>query len=216
MKKLYISIIITSIFVLLILFTIFINVNYDKDEFKLGLKSLLGQELTLDEMKSSNLYKAFLELNYNSNIDEVNSIMKKENSNSVAGIYENWEMVYGNALILFRDNKSHVSNKLVSFKTPYTIELNYEELNSLFKCRYIEEIIEILGEPLILGESYNENGKVKECTYEWGIKTKYFETQQNNLLPYKTNNSLPYKRKFRARVTFGENNLIWTVNIDKY
>lgn len=117
-------------------------------------------------------------------------------------------MVYGNILILFKDSKSQVLTKLVSFETPYTIELNDEELDSLFKCKYLEEIIEILGEPLILLESYNENGEVNEYTYEWGIKARYFEPEQYY--------SLPYKRKFRVRVSVGENNLIWTVNIDKY
>jgi len=206
MKKRYI--IITFVFVLLILFTILKKVNYDKNEFKLGLKSLLRQELTLDEMKNSNLYKAYKQLNYNSNIDEINNIMKKENDNIVAGSFKNWDMGYGNILIMFRDNESHIFNKLVSFDTPCTIELNDEEFNSLLKCEDLEEMIEILGEPLILIESYNENGEINECTYEWGIKAKYFEPQQYY--------SLPYKRKFRARVTVGENNLIWTVNIDKY
>lgn len=207
MKKIYIIIMI-SVFVLLIFFTIFKKVNFDKNEFNLGLKSILRQELTLDEMKNSNLYKAYNQLNYNSNIDEISNIMKRENDNIVAGSFKNWDMVYGNILIMFRDNESQIFTKLVSFDTPCTIELNDEELNSLFKCIYLEEIIEILGEPLILAETYNKNGEINECIYEWGIKAKYFEPQQYY--------PLPYKRKFRVRVNVGKDNLIWTVNIDKY
>lgn len=200
--------IIVLIFVLLILFIIFKEVNYDKTEFKLGLKSLLRQELTFDEMKNSNLYKAYKKINYNTSLDEIDNIMKKE-SNNVANMFKSWDLFYGNILIWFsNDTKSKVYVKLINFETPYTIELNDNEFNSLFKCKYLEEIIDILGEPIMLTVSYNENGEITEYTYEWGIKANYFEPQQYY--------QLPYKRKLRARVSVGEDNLIWTVNIDKY
>jgi len=43
---------------------VFKEVNYDTGDFKLGMKSLLRQELTLEEMKNSNLYKAYEQINH--------------------------------------------------------------------------------------------------------------------------------------------------------
>lgn len=206
--------IITLIIILIILIiTIFVykEANYDVNEFKLSMKTLLRQELTLDEMKSSNLYKAYEKINSNSNLDEINNIIKKKNDN-YAGTFETWDFVYGRIMIGYNEHiEPKVWCKLISFETPYTIELNDNELNSLLECKSLDEVVDILGEPILLLEGYKENDI--KYIYEWGIKAKYFESS-----PYggPLNFPLPYKRKFRVNVEVIENNLIHNLTIKKY
>jgi len=206
--------IITLIIILIILIiTIFVykEVNYDENEFKLSIKTILRQELTLDEMKSSNLYKAYEKINSSSNLDEINNIIKKKNDN-YAGTFDTWDFVYGRIMIGYHElTEPKVWCKLISFETPYTIELNDNELNSLFECKSLDDVVDILGEPILILEDFNEN--YINYIYEWGIKAKYFEPS-----PYGVplNFSLPYKRKFRVNVEVIENNLIHKLSIEKY
>lgn len=208
------TIIITLIAALLIItLNVFKEVNYDKSDFKLGMKSFLRQELTLEEMKNSNLYKAYEQINYKSDIDEINSIIKKENKR-YAGSFEYWDLVYGRILIMNSQvTEQKVLNKLISFNTPNTIELNYDELNSLFECETLDEVVYILGEPIIKVESYNENGEIDSSVYEWGIKAKYFEPNQaGGLLNFPS----PFKQKFRVNIDILESNLIHKLSIENY
>jgi len=110
--------IITLIIILIILIiTIFVykEVNYDENEFKLSMKTILRQELTLDEMKSSNLYKAYEKINSNSNLERNQQYYKKENNN-YAGTFETWDFIYGNIWIGYNEYlEPKLWCKLVSF-----------------------------------------------------------------------------------------------------
>ena len=212
MKKKCMIITLIIIFIILII-TIFVykEVNYDENEFKLSIKTILRQELTLDEMKSSNLYKAYEKINSNSNLEEINNIIKKKKGNNVI-LFETWDFIYGNIWIGYNEYlEPKLWCKLVSFYTPYTIELNDNELNSLLECKSLDDVVDILGEPILKLEGFKENDI--KYIYEWGIKAKYFEPS-----PYGVplNFSLPYKRKFRVNVEVIENNLIHNLTIKKY
>jgi len=69
-----IRLIILSLLIPGYLLFIFSSANYKPYEFKLSMKSLLRQELTLDEIKSSDVYKAYKGITHATSIDEVNSI----------------------------------------------------------------------------------------------------------------------------------------------
>lgn len=197
--------------ILLIMLYVFNKVNYDTNDFKLAMKSLLRQELTLDEMKNSNLYKAYEQINENSDLNEINNILKKKNDH-YAGPFTFWDLVYGRILIGYNEYiEPKVWVKLISFETPNTIELNDDEFNSLFECKTVDEIIEILGEPIVELEGFKETDI--NYTYEWGIKAKYFEP---NTYGGPLNFPLPYKRKFRVNVDVLEDNLIHKRSIEKY
>lgn len=212
MKKKTIIIILTAV-LLIITLNIFKEVNYDKSDFKLGMKSFFRQELTLEEMKNSNLYKAYEQINYKSDIEQINNIIKKENKR-YADSFEYWDLVYGRIQIMYSQvTEQKVLNKLISFNTPSTIELADDELNSLFECKTLDEAAYILGEPIIKVESYNENGEIDSSVYEWGIKAKYFKPNQSGGL---LNFPSPFKQKFRVYIDIIESNLIHKLSIEKY
>ncbi|MFZ5967083.1 MAG: hypothetical protein ACOYVK_07900 [Bacillota bacterium] len=155
------------------LLIVFISVDYNLFEFKLSIKALLRQELTLEEMKNSNIYKAYDQINHNTNIEEINSILNKESKN-IVGTIESWYYPYGYVSIWYSENgKPRVYIKTVDFKTPYTRKISEEELYAVFECDSLEKIISILGEPAIQSKTYNRDGDITEYNYEWGIKTKY-------------------------------------------
>ena len=213
MKKKYIIITVITIILIILNITIYVfkEVNYDVNEFKLSIKSLLRQELTLDEMKNSNLYKAYERINYNSNSDEIKNIVKKKNGNYL-GPFKTWDFLYGDIMIGYNEYlEPKLWCKLVSFYTPKTIELNDNEFNSLFECKSLEEVIDILGEPILKLEGFTENDI--NYIYEWGIKAKYFEPSTYG---GPLNFPLPYKRKFRVNVNVIEGNLIHKLSIEKY
>lgn len=207
-KKIIILIAVLTTILLTMLF-VFKKVNYDNNDFKLAIKSLLRQELTLDEMKNSNLHKAYEQI-ANNNLDEINNIVK-ENEN-YEGPFAVWDLVYGRILIGYNENtEPNLWVKLISFETPDTIELNDNEFNSLFECKSLDEVIKILGEPIIKLEGFKK-GEIKYI-YEWGIKAKYFEPSAYG---GPLNFPLPYKQKFRVNVYVLESNLIHKLSIEKY
>lgn len=213
MKKKKTVIILISILVVTILsimFYVFKQVNYDNNDFKLAIKSVFRQELTLDEMINSNLYKAYEQINPNSDLIEINNFLKKKND--YLGPFAVWDFVYGRILVGYNEyTEPKVRLKLISFETPYTIELNDDEFDSIFECKTIDEVIEILGEPIIKLEGFSENDI--KYSYEWCVKAKYFEP---NTFGGPLNFPLPYKRKLRVNIDVLEGNLIHKLSIVKY
>jgi hypothetical protein len=164
-----------SIFLIIIIYLLFIlnSVDYNLFEFKLSMKSMLRQELTMEEMKNSNLYKAYKKINFNTNVEEINALLNKE-SRQLIGVFESWNYPYGYVSMRYSENeKPKVHNKIIKFETPRTVEINERELYAVFEYDSLEEINSILGEPVILGEDYNKDGKVTGYSYVWGIRTKY-------------------------------------------
>lgn len=215
MKKKNIIIIIITILLIMLNISIYVfrEVNFDTGDFKLGMKSLLRQELTLEEMKNSSLYKAYEQINYNSDTEEVNNIIKKDNKN-YAGSFESWDLVYGRILIMpSKADGQKVLNKLVSFNTPSTVKLTDDELNSLFECKTLDEVTNILGESIMKAESFDENGELNSSTYEWGIKARYFKHDQyGGFLNFPS----PFKQKFRVNVDVAESNIVHKLYIERY
>lgn len=210
-KKCMIITLIIILIILIITIYVYKEANYDENEFKLSIKTLLRQELTLDEMKSSNLYKAYEKINSSSNLDEIKSIIKKKNGKNVM-LFQTWDFIYGNMWIGYNEYlEPRLWCKLVSFYTPYTIELNDNELNSLFECKSLDDVVDILREPILKLEEFEENNI--NYIYEWGIKAKYFEPSTYG---GPLNFPLPYKQKFRVNVEVIEGNLIHKLSIKKY
>lgn len=217
--------IILSLLIAGYLLFIFNSVNYKPSEFKLSMKSLLRQELTLDEIKSSDVYEAYKKITYNTSVDEINSILNKENEN-IAGSIESWYFPYGYVSIWdSTTNKSRVANKVVSFKTLHTTKISEKELITVFECNYFEEIINILGDPVIAGETYNKDGKVTDYSYEWGLRTSYSDEFRETVKDeYGDFVSLPMihplsndkRGKFRLSVSIKANNQIDKISLSDY
>jgi len=189
------------------------------------MKSLLRQELTLDEIKSSNVYKAYKEITHNTSTDEINSILNKESKN-IAGSIESWYFPYGYVSVMYSTiNEPKLALKIVSFNTPYTTKITEKELGTVFGCNSFEEIMNILGDPVIAGETYNKDGKVTNYTYEWGIKTSYsVEFRKDIKEEYGDYVSLPMvhplgnkkRGKFRLRVSVKASNAIEEISLSDY
>lgn len=173
LKKRYV--LIACLLILLYLLTVFISGNYDLSEFKLSIKSLVGQELTFKEMKGSSIYKAYNQINSDTKVEEINNILHKKSKN-IARFFETWSYTYGYVSVCYNENeKPRVFVKVVSFETPYTIKLNEKELYSVFECNSLEQMNSILGESVLLGRIYTKDGKITVYNYEWGIKTNFSE-----------------------------------------
>jgi len=217
--------IISSLLILGNLLFIFNSVNYKPDEFKLSMKSLLRQELTLDEIKSSDVYNAYKEITYNTSVDELNSILDKENEN-IADFIKSWHLPYGSVSVMLNtSDKPRIGNKVISFKTLYTTKITEKELDTVFKCNSFEEIINILGEPIIAGEVYNKDGEVTNYSYEWGIKTSYsaefrkaIEEEYDNYVNLPMVHPLGNKNrgKFRLSASVKDNNQIEKITLSDY
>lgn len=150
------------------------SVNYEMHEFKLSIKSLLRQELTLEEMENSNIYQTYRGITTNTNIEEIDGILNKKSTNFAGTIYF-WHFPYGDiSVFVSREEEPRILDKIVQFDVPNKIKIDEKELKFLFECDSLQEIINNLGEPAaILGESYNRKGKTSEYSYEWEIKTTY-------------------------------------------
>lgn len=173
MKKRYALIV--CLLIIVYLLVIFKSVNFNLPEFKLSIKTILGQELTLEEMKSTSIYKVYNQIDHDTNVEEINDILNKKSKN-ILEHFESWYYPYGYVSVWYRENeKSRVFVKIVSFKTPYTVKLTEKELYSVFQCNSLEEIVGILGEPAILGRTHNKDGEITDFSYEWGIKTSLSE-----------------------------------------
>lgn len=204
---------------------IFNSVNYKPYEFKLSMKSLLRQELTLDEIKNSDIYKRYKEISYNISIDEINRILDKENKN-LGGPFESWHFPYGSVTIWYnKDDKPKVAHKVISFQTLETLEISEEQLGMIFKSDSVEEIVNILGEPIETAESYNKNGEITEYGYEWGIKTSFSdefieETEKHyvDYIEFPLNKQLKNikKGKFHLSISISGNNRIKNISLEGY
>lgn len=69
-------------------------VNYNTSEFRFSIKGLLLQELTLEEMKNSNIYKAYNQIDHDTNVEEVNRFLNKKSKN-IYEHFESWYYPYG-------------------------------------------------------------------------------------------------------------------------
>ncbi|MDD3706152.1 MAG: hypothetical protein PHC45_08850 [Clostridiaceae bacterium] len=173
MKKIYALII--GLLVIAYLSVTLISVNFNLHEFRLTIKTALRQELTLEEMKSTSIYKAYGQIGHDTNIEKINDILDKKSKN-IYGVFESWHYPYGYLSVWYReDEKPGMFVKTVSFSTPYTIKLTEKELNSVFECNTPEKIVNILGEPAIFGDTYNKDGEVTDSHLTWGIKTSISE-----------------------------------------
>lgn len=212
-------------------FLLLMDVNYNVHEFKLGVKAMTGQQLTLEEMKSASIYKAYNQINQSTRVEDISSFLNKKSKN-ILDNFESWFYPYGYVSIWYRGNgKPGVFVKIVSFKTPYTTKLAEEELYSVFECNSIEEISGILGEAAILGKTYDKQGAVSDSSYEWGIKTSLSKEIVDNLeklygeyvrfpdrysSPYNFLKSISMERKLRLRVSINADNTIESFSIDEY
>lgn len=226
-----VQILIPILLVVLFAFMIFKNVNYDLHEFKLAIKSISRQQLTLEEMKSSAIYKAYNQIDQNTKVEEINSLLNKKSKN-VIGVFESWFYPHGYLSIWYRENENpRVFVKIVSFETPYIIKLAENEFYSIFKCTSTEEISDILGEPAILSKTYDKQEAVSGSSYEWGIKTGLSKEVIDNLeelygeyvnFPYRysaPNNflkSIGVERRLRLRVSINAYNTIESFSIEDY
>ncbi|MFT5872153.1 MAG: hypothetical protein ACI8WT_001081 [Clostridium sp.] len=174
MKKKY-RLIIGLLLIFVSLFMFLRDVNYDLSEFKISIKSTLGQPLTLNETKSSNIYKAYNQIKPDTKIEDINNILHKKNKNIFA-TFESWHYPYGYIGVSYNENSNpRVLSKYVDFMTPYMLKIDEEELCSVFQCNSLNQIKGILGDSVAgLLRSYNEN-EIIAYTYSWGIKTSFSE-----------------------------------------
>ncbi|AFQ43539.1 hypothetical protein [Desulfosporosinus meridiei] len=158
--------------VMVYLLTVLKGLNYDLFEIKISTKALLRQNLSLEEMKRSSIYKAYNHIENDTTVEEIDNLLNKKSKN-IYNFLETWYYPYGYVSIRYDRNKeSRVLHKLVSFESPYVLKLSDEELYSVFECNSLEKIISLLGEPTTLGKDYNTNGEAADY-YSWGIKTSY-------------------------------------------
>lgn len=222
MKKIY-TLIIGFLLIFASLLMTFINVNYDLSEFKISIKSSLGQHLTLKEIKGSNIYKAYNQINPDTEIEDINNFLHKK-SKSIASFLKSWNYPYGSMTIGYRENDNpRVLYKYVGFRTPYMLKIDEKELYSVFECTSLKQINNILGDSVAgLGRSYNED-EITAYTYSWGIKTglsdkfvkdiekKYDKSVSFPVFRYDYNN---VKRKHILTVSINADNKIESFSLD--
>lgn len=218
MKKQYVLRVCLLAFLLIIIQLVVVLkiVNYNLFEYKLSVKAILGQELTVEEMSSSSIYKTYNQIDYDTKVEEIDNILNKKSKN-IYKSFESWYYPFGYLSIFYGGNdEPRVLTKVVMFKTPYTTKLSEEGLYSVFECNSIKNIISLLGEPAILGESYDKNGEVSEKSYEWGIRTSYSEVFVEDIgKKYNDHVSLSSSNhgKLRLSVTIGADDRIEKVSL---
>lgn len=210
------------------LFSIFYSVNFDLQEFKIAIKASIGQELTLEEMKSTRIYKAYNQIDDDTSIEEINSILNKKNKNSY-GLFDSWYYPYGYLSVWrVKEEQQEEFTKIVSFKTPFTIKLTEEELHTVFECNSLETLTDTFGEPVMLSKTYDNDGEVTEYNYTWRIKTRLTEEFTDEIekkygeyvsLPLIYGHSVDFlklPKKYRLSVLINSDNNIESFSLDKY
>ncbi|HYE80951.1 MAG TPA: hypothetical protein VEG39_02155 [Clostridia bacterium] len=219
------ALLITALYTLMILN----SVNYNFSEFKLSVKTIFGQELTMEEMKGSSIYKAYSLIEHDTGSEEINEFLNKKSKN-ILGSFESWDYPYGYVSIWYSgEEKTKVFVKTINFRAPYTAKLTLEELDSVFACSTPEEIFNILGEPAILGKTYDKNSNAAELSYEWGIQAslpeKFIEDTEKKYGVYirqPMSYSSPLnllkrtENKFRLRVSVNADNTITGFSLEEY
>lgn len=210
------------------LFTILYSVNFDLPEFKLAMKALIGQELTLEEMKNTWVYKAYSQVGNDTGEEEINGILNKKSKN-ILEHFVSWNYPYGYLHVIYRqDEKPRVYIKVVGFRNPHTIKLTEEELHTVFKCSSLQEIVSILGEPAILGKTYGKDGEESGSSYGWGVRIKLTEEFMDEIekknddyvrFPYSARspiNFLKLTKKYRLGVSIKADGSIESFDLDDY
>lgn len=212
-------------------FMFFRWVNYDPFEFNLVVKTMLKQQLTLSEMKDSMLYKAYEKIDYDTEPAEIGRTLNKQGKD-IMNVVKAWDYPHGRISVWYNnDQKSRIKNKFLSFRRPYIVKLEEQELNTLLECKTIDEIYEMLGEPGILGVGYDESGSINYKSFEWGIKTDVPYKSIENIekkygeyvgFPYSYTSpinflkSINFNRKFSLQVSIDADNKIEHFWFEKY
>lgn len=214
----------------LLFFLLLMDVNYNLHEFGLGVKSMARQQLTLEEMKSTSIYKAYNRIDRSTKAEDISKLLGKKGKILYEGL-ETWYYPYGYVSIFSGNGEQGVTLKMVSFKTPYTKKLTEEELRSVFLCTSPEELAGILGESAILTESYDKTGAFSASSYEWGIKTslskeiiddleklygEYVSFPYRYSSPYNFMKSVAVERKLRLHVSINTDNTIKGISVEEY
>jgi hypothetical protein len=215
----------------LLAFLYLFEVNYNLYELKLGLKARLGQQLTLEEMKSTSIYKVYKQISTDTTVEEINRLLDKKDTDHTEKL-RTWYYPYGYVSILLEgDNESKVSLKIVNFKTPYIIKLTKEELYEVFKCASSMEIKSMLGEPAIMTASNTDGKAFIDNSYEWGIQTaisketieeleelygNYANFPERYTSPVNFLMGIKMERKLRLHVSINEDNTVERISIEEY
>ncbi|HWR61818.1 MAG TPA: hypothetical protein VN580_09425 [Clostridia bacterium] len=200
-------------------------------EFRLGMKTMTGQQLTLEEMKSTSIYKAYKQIDRSTRAGDISKLLGKKGKILYEGL-ETWYYPYGYVSIFSSENgEQGVTLKMIGFKTPYTKKLTEEELRSVFLCTSPEELAGILGESVILTESYDKTGAFFVSSYEWGIKTslskeiiddleklygEYVSFPHRYSSPYNFLRSIVMERKLRLHVSVKADKAIEGFSVEEY
>lgn len=210
-------------------FMVFRSVNYDFSEFRISMKAIFRQELTLEEMKASSIFRAYNHINHDTYVEEIDKLLNMKSKN-IMEVFESWNYPYGYVSVWYnRDKEPRVSTKVVSFKTPYTVELTEEKLAAIFMSGSYEEAAAILGEPAMLGESYDRSGRVTDFYCNWGIKTslseefiKDIEKKYGGYISFPLSYSHPANlwkkrsRKLRLHMSLKADDTIEKFSLDEY
>lgn len=224
------DILISFLLIMSYLLFLFYTVNFNWQELGLSMKTMLGQELTLEEMKSTSIYKAYNQIGNDTDEKAISSILNKKSSSSFLENLSSWNYPYGSLSVIYRQEEQpyKVYFKTVSFKRPIVRKLTEEELYSILESSSLDGMFRILGETAMLGESYEKDGSLVRLSYEWRVKTKLtkeFVEEAEKKLGESVSFPISYKhpadflklaKKYRLKLWVNADNSIDRVYLEDY
>ncbi len=210
------------------MFYLLYSVSFSLPEFGLTVKLMFGQELSLEEMKSTSIYKAYNQIGNIKSEEEIDRILNKKSRGSNEQ-FRSWGYPYGILSVVYRlEEKPKVYIASVNFEKPFTKQLTQDELLSLFESSSLDEIVAVLGETAIMGRTYEEDGTLAGFSYEWAIKTKLteefvagVEDKHGDYVDFPLFfehpvDILKLPKKCRFRVLMAPDNSIKRMDVDRY
>lgn len=147
-------------------------VDFDFFEFKLSIKAILRQELTLEELKESKIYRNYNMIEQGVTIGELNKMFNKEGQPNETNLAMLWKLPYGSFGVLGDNENIKVIHKGIHIKNPPTKKMDEKTLYDLLNCKTLYDVNNIFGEPLIQTSIlWNHNGDIEIYSYSWYIET---------------------------------------------
>lgn len=221
----YICTILITLIISVVIYLLSI-VDFNFFEFKLSIKTILGQELTFEELKESKIYRNYNMIEQGITIGELNKMFNEKGQPNDDNLATLWKLPYGSFGVLGYNENIRVIHKGIHIKNPPTRKINEDILYNLLDCKTLYDVNSIFGEtPMQTGMLWDSNGNIEIVTYCWYIKTNMTEnlTRKMNDINIKKGDiyfrfdyeKVHKKGKYKIEVNVSNNKKINIIGISK-
>lgn len=138
-------------------------------ESRLYIKTILGMEMSLNEISNSKLYQKYLDLDLEETKAQLEAKLGKKGTVDDWGLFSVWKFSYGTIKVAFRDDKAFYKMIVMPIQKSPNIVENESTIKMNGYTTY-EEVMNTLGASIEFGKTYyDENSKAISTSYLWKL-----------------------------------------------